>query len=287
MENTGLVLEGGGMRGLYTAGVLEYLLEKELFFPYVIGVSAGACMAASYLSRQKGRNKKVNIEFAAHKEYISFRNFIKKREIFGMDYLFDEIPNKHVPYDYETFYKNTEQFIIGTTDCETGKPVYFGKEEYGENILPVLRASSSLPIIAPIVHFKGRKLLDGGIGNPIPLDKSESDGNQRNVVILTRNRDYQKKKSKFTWYLKKSYPDYPQLIQTISERDKVYNQTLNYISKQEEEGKVFVISPSSQLNVGRIERNPTKLLELYNQGYKDAENQFKDLENWIQTPKNS
>src|SRR5699024_7726118 len=125
MTDTGLVLEGGGMRGLYTAGVLEYFMSKELYLPYVIGVSAGACMGASYLSRQPGRNKKVNLDFVEDKRYISLGNYIKKRELFGMDFIFDEIPNRLVPFDVKTLVDSPEQFTIVTTDCSTGEPVYY------------------------------------------------------------------------------------------------------------------------------------------------------------------
>src|SRR5690625_116326 len=154
MVNAGLVLEGGGMRGLYTAGVLEYFLEQNLYFPYNIGVSAGACMAASYLSRQKGRNKKVNLGYIDDKRYISFSNFIKNREVFGMDFIFDEIPNRLVPFDMSTFLKNSEEFVIVTTDCETGEPVYYDKTNHGHDLVLLLRASSSLPFIASSVKYK-------------------------------------------------------------------------------------------------------------------------------------
>ena len=135
MKNIGLVLEGGGMKGLYTAGVLEYFMEKNLFFPYVVGVSAGACMGATYLSRQQGRNKKVNTELVSDYRYISYRNLIRKRELFGMDFLFDEVPNKIVPFDFQTFLNCNEQFVIGTTDCESGQAVYYNKTEHGNDIL--------------------------------------------------------------------------------------------------------------------------------------------------------
>ncbi len=156
MKDVGLVLEGGGMRGVYTAGILEYFMEQNIYFPYVIGVSAGACMAASYLSRQMGRNRTVNIDFVNHPNYLSFRNFLRNKQLFGMDFIFDEIPNKHVPYDYESFYQSKEEFVVGTTDCESGQPVYFKKDDYGNDMLKIIRASSSLPFVAPIIEFKGK-----------------------------------------------------------------------------------------------------------------------------------
>lgn len=188
ISETGLVLEGGGMRGVYTAGVLEYFLEQDLSFPYVIGVSAGACNAASYLSKQKGRNRIVNVDYVTDPRYISWRNFFKSRQFFGMDFIFDEIPNKLVPYHFEEFYKNQSEFVIGTTDCHTGKPVYFNRKDYGKDVLKVLKASSSLPFISPEVDFNKRVLLDGGISDPIPIKKAQQDGYKKNIVILTRNR---------------------------------------------------------------------------------------------------
>ncbi|MFT4412328.1 patatin-like phospholipase family protein [Fredinandcohnia humi] len=283
MNNVGLVLEGGGMRGVYTAGVLEYFMEQDLYFPYVIGVSAGACMAASYLSRQKGRNRTVNIDYVNHPNYLSVRNFIKHKQIFGMDFIFDEIPNKHVPFNYDSFYQSKEEFVVGTTDCETGEPVYFKKEDYGKDILTVIRASSSLPFIAPIIEFKGKKLLDGGISDPIPLQKAQSDGNEKNIVILTRNRGYTKKKSNMTWVVKKKYKEYPLLARVMEERYQTYNDTISYLDKEEKAGRVFVFSPSTPLEVGRIERNPIKLSKLYEQGYQDASSLSGSFLEWLKS----
>ncbi|MCX7708740.1 MAG: patatin family protein, partial [Clostridia bacterium] len=171
MEKVGLVLEGGGMRGLYTAGVLECFLERGLYFNYVVGVSAGACNAASYISRQKGRNKIVNTRFVKDWRYLSLRNLLLKKSAFGMDFIFDEIPNKLVPFDFETFYKENCDFYVGATDCRTGKAVYFSKDEMKKDF-DALRASSSIPLLSPIVHINSMELLDGGVADPIPIRKS-------------------------------------------------------------------------------------------------------------------
>jgi predicted patatin/cPLA2 family phospholipase len=279
-EQTGLVLEGGGMRGVYTAGVLEYLLENDVEFPYVIGVSAGACIAASFLSKQKGRNKKVNIGFAGNPRYLSWRNYFKNRELFGMDFVFDEIPNKIVPFDYKAFHSNNAEFVIGTTDCHTGEPVYHYKNDYAENVLTPIRASSSLPFVAPVVEYNSRHLLDGGISDPIPVKKAELDGFKRNVVVLTRNKEYKKSPSRFNYLIKRKYPQYPGLCHAMMKRYKLYNDTVDYLEREEEKGNVFIIRPQSPLKVGRIERNPKKLEDLYKQGYSDAQTKFKDLFAW-------
>ncbi|MBS4216016.1 MULTISPECIES: patatin-like phospholipase family protein [Neobacillus] len=269
-HRVGLVLEGGGMRGVYTAGVLEYFLEQEMFFPYVIGVSAGACNAASYLSKQRGRNKTVTIEYASDPRYISWKNYFKNRQIFGMDFIFDELPNKHIPYDFDRFYQNPSEFVIGTTDCMTGEPVYYSKKDYGKDLLTVLRASSSLPFIAPEIRFKEKILLDGGISDPIPIKKAKQDGYEKNIVILTRNAGYQKKPSKFHFLAGRRYPEYSGLLTALRNRYQLYNDTLNYLDEEEKNGSLFVIRPTVPLQVGRIERNPRKLEVLYNQGYEDA-----------------
>ncbi|MBN8200088.1 MULTISPECIES: patatin-like phospholipase family protein [Bacillaceae] len=274
ISEAGLVLEGGGMRGVYTAGVLEYFLEQDLCFPYVIGVSAGACNAASYLSKQKGRNRIVNVDYVTDPRYISWRNYFKSRQLFGMDFIFDEIPNKLVPYHYDEFYKNESEFVIGTTDCHTGKPVYFSKKDYGKDMLKVLKASSSLPFIAPEVDFNSRVLLDGGISDPIPIKKAQEDGFKKNIVILTRNRGYSKKPSKFTFMVKRKYPHYTGLQKALAERCRTYNDTLRYVEQEEKNGTVLVIQPQEPLTVGRMERNPQKLEKLYLQGYEDARTSF-------------
>ncbi|MBV7506809.1 patatin family protein [Bacillus sp. sid0103] len=282
MENqVGLVLEGGGMRGVYTAGILEYFLESQLFFPYVIGVSAGACNAASYLSKQKGRNKTVTIEYASDPRYISWKNYFRNRQFFGMDFIFDEIPNKHVPYHYDVFYNSPTEFVVGATDCLTGKPVYYKKKDYGNDLLTVLRASSSLPFIAPEVRFKDKVLLDGGISDPIPIKKAQQDGFTKNIVILTRNKGYMKKPSKLHFLVDRKYPGYKGLQHSLRNRYQIYNETVEYLNKEEETGNVLIIRPTKPLKVGRMERNPGRLEELYNQGYEDARSAMSSILTYI------
>lgn len=280
MENVGLVLEGGGMRGLYTCGVLEFFMENNLYFNYVIGVSAGACNAVSYIAKQKGRNKKVNIEYVKDWRYMSFRNLLREKSFFGMNFIFDEIPKKHVPFDFEAFEKANCEFLIGTTDCNTGKPIYLSKEDLGEEF-QALRATSSLPLISPIVNFKGYELLDGGISDSIPIVKSVKDGNKKNIIILTRNKEYRKSPIKYTKLIKLKYKKYPLLVKTMMERYKSYNETLDYIEQLEREGNVIVIRPSQALKVGRLERDPEKLQELFENGYEDAKNSLDKIRGFL------
>lgn len=280
MNSIGLVLEGGGMRGLYTAGVLDFFMEKNLYFPYVIGVSMGACNAASYISRQKGRNKAININYIHDPRYLSYRNLIRKKGLFGMDFIFDYIPNKLDIFDIKTFKSASEKLLIGTTDCSTGKSIYFEKNNC-ENIFTVMKASSSLPFISPIVNYSGMKLLDGGISDPIPIKKSIKDGNIKNVIILTRNKGYVKKPFKVKLFAKKFYPNYKYLLESLFNRYRIYNETVEYIERLENEGKVFVIRPQKTLEVGRVERNQERLISLYSQGYEEAKKCFNKLQNWI------
>lgn len=281
MNNIGLVLEGGGMKGLYTAGVLEFFMEKELYFPYVIGVSAGACMAATYLSRQKGRNKKVNTELVSDPRYISFRNFLRKRELFGMDFLFDEVPNKIVPFDFHTFQNGAEQFVIGTTDCETGEAVYYNKHEHGNDILKIIRASSSVPFIAPAVEYDDKQLLDGGITDPIPIQKAQADGFQKNVVIMTKPAGFEKQRNKLSSIAKWLYRHYPNVANRLVEHYEIYNNTISYLYSEKQKENFFVIQPSVQLPASGLERNKERLVHLYELGYSDAKNQFEHLKQWI------
>ncbi|MEH7354474.1 patatin family protein [Neobacillus drentensis] len=283
IDQVGLVLEGGGMRGVYTAGILEYFLERDLYFPYVIGVSAGACNAASYLSKQKGRNKTVTIEYASDPRYISWKNYFKNRQFFGMDFIFDEIPNKYVPYHYDVFYNNPSEFVVGTTDCLTGEPVYLKKQDYEKDLLTILRASSSLPFIAPEILFKDKILLDGGISDPIPIKKAQKDGFKKNIVILTRNKGYLKKSSKFHFLVNRKYPEYKGLQHSLRKRYQIYNDTVAYLEDEEKAGNALIIRPTQPLKVGRMERNPKRLEDLYNQGYKDAKNSMSSILNYINT----
>jgi predicted patatin/cPLA2 family phospholipase len=278
ISSTGLILEGGGMRGLYTAGVLDCFLDKQITLPYVVGVSAGACHAASYISGQWGRNKRVNIGYIRDPRYLSYRNLIKTKSLFGMDFVFNEIPNRLEPFDYDAFYKSDQSYFIGTTDCATGLPVYFdAKQNNPDFILKILMASSSLPFISPTVEIEGKTLLDGGIVDPIPIRKSIQDGNKKHVIILTRNQDYRKKPFKAKWLANRVYSQYPEFTKALLKRHEVYNQTLDLIQDLEKTRQAYVIRPSAPLIVGRLERNPDKLTDLYKLGYQDAERSLEEL----------
>lgn len=280
LKNVGLVLEGGGMRGSYTGGILEFFMDNNLYFPYVIGTSAGACVACSYITKQKGRNKVVFIDYVKDPRYINFMNLFKEKSIFSMDLIFDEIPNKLCPLDYETLFGSEQRFIVCTTDCDSGNPVYFEKNQC-EDFAKAVRASSSLPFVSPPVKLEGRTLLDGGIADPIPIKKSIEDGNQKNVIILTRHKGYRKKPFRLKWLAKRFYPQNQELLTSIFNRYLVYNQTLDFIEQLESKNKVFVIRPKQPVKVKRMERDTEKLTVLYKQGQEDAKELYDQLVSWL------
>lgn len=267
---TGLVLEGGGMRGLYTIGALDYFMDREIRADYVIGVSAGACNGASYVSGQKGRSYRINTSYLKDPRYLSLRNFLKTRSLFGMDFLFDTIPHQLDPYDYEQMFADACQFIVGVTDVLTGKPVYFDKKDIDHHA-KVLRASSSIPIFSPIVPYKGGLYLDGGTSDPIPVRKAMADGCEKVIVILTRHRGYLKPKSKYPFIYRSVFKQYPHMVRLLEERHEIYNNTLAYLESLEKEGKAVVIAPAHPIQIGRFETDFRQLKALYDLGRADAE----------------
>ena len=270
LKHSALILEGGGLRGIYTSGVLRFFMDKNLFFPYIIGVSMGACNAANYVSDQPERNRIVNTRYVKDSRYISYRRLLRGGELFGMDFIFDTIPNALVPFDHETFSKSTTRCITVVTDCITGKPLYFEKDDLREQYLSVLRASACLPFISKPVRFNGLTLMDGGISDSVPIRKSISDGNARHVLILTRPKGYRKKPSWTGQIARIRYPRFPALSEALSHRHIGYNETMDLIDEMEQSGEAFVIRPRADLSVGRIERNKSKLYAAYDQGYQDA-----------------
>ncbi|MGL4738917.1 MAG: patatin-like phospholipase family protein [Cellulosilyticaceae bacterium] len=278
----GLVLEGGGMRGSYTAGVLDLLLEKQVVFPYCVGVSAGACQGASYVSMQYERNLRINTTYAKDKRYISIGNLLKTGSLFGMEMLFDKIPNDLEPFDYETFAQSKTVFKVGTTDCNTGQAVYHTINDFRKEGYDTLKASSSLPLLAPIVHYEGMALLDGGIADPIPIGQSIADGNKKHVIVLTRHDGYEKKKTSILPLVKQRYKAYPALAEAMGKRHTRYNETLVTIRQLEAKGECFVIRPLQPLEVGRFENNPQKLRGLYEQGYREAAARYEALKQYLE-----
>lgn len=277
LDHSALILEGGGFRGVYTSGVLRFFMEKGLYFPYVIGVSMGACNAANYVSRQPERNRIVNIHYVNDSRYISYIRLLMKGELFGMRFIFDALPHRLVPFDYESFRNSGQKCVFTVTDCKTGEALYFEKEDLGRDVLKVLQASVSLPFVTRPVSFRGRTLMDGGIADAIPVRKSMADGNKKQVLLLTRPGTYRKRPSCLVPLSRMRYPRYAGLCRALADRHRRYNETLELIDRLEANGGAFVIRPGSELSVGRIERNKEKLYAAYDQGYSDAAARYEAL----------
>ena len=265
-EKTGLVLEGGGMRGVFTCGVLDYLMDHKISFPYAIGVSAGACNGLSYMSHQRGRGKYSNIDLLAKYKYIGIRPLIKKRGLIDQQLLFHRFPDRILPYNYKAYAENPNRFEMVTTDCITGRACYW-EEKFDEKlIIDIVKASSSLPYACPIIYVEGRPMLDGGIVDSIPLLRAYEQGYDKCVVVLTRNKGY-RKSTKDVPVPSFFYKKYPRLRVALRNRNKIYNEQLELVERLEEEGKIIVIRPEKPIVVGRMETSVKKLTDLYEQGY--------------------
>ena len=263
---SGLILEGGGMRGIFTIGVLDNFMDRGIKFPYIIGVSAGACNGLSYMSNQRGRAKYADIDLLKEYDYIGLRYLFTKGNIMDFDLLFHKFPEEISPYDYDTLATSPERYEMVTTSCITGKACYFEEKKNPKRVIEIVKASSSLPFVCPIAYVDGEPMLDGGISDSIPLERAMSQGYDNNLVILTRNRGYRKpqKATKVPFFF---YRKYPKIKETISGRNAMYNRQMELVEEMEREGRVQVLRPVKLVEVGRIERNTDKLLAFYQEGY--------------------
>ena len=268
-QNTALVLEGGGMRGVFTCGVLDYLMDHHIQFPYAVGVSAGACNGLSYMSHQRGRGKYSNIDLLAKYKYIGIRPLLKRRGLIDQQLLFHRFPNRILPYNYKAYADNPNRFEMVTTDCCTGKACYWEEKHDEKRIIDIVKASSSLPYACPVIYVDGRPMLDGGIVDSIPLLRAQNQGYSKLVVVLTRNRGY-RKSIKEVFVPAFIYKEYPRLRVALRNRNKLYNEQLELVERLEDEGKIIVIRPENPIVVGRMETSVKKLTDLYNEGYRCA-----------------
>lgn len=264
-RNTGLVLEGGGMRGVFTSGVLDGFMKNDLYFNYVVAVSAGACNGLSYMSRQIRRARISNIDLLAKYKYIGLRHLVTQGCVFDQKLLYDDFPNTLLPYDYDAYFNNPAIFEMVTTNCMTGQPCYLTEKQDKQRLLDIVRASSSLPYVSKIVTVDGVPMLDGGIVDSIPIMRSMEQGHSTNVVILTRNYGYRSNEHdhKVPHFI---YKDYPRLRVALSHRCEVYNQQLDMIEQMERAGQIVCIRPERPMEVGRIEKDTDKLERLYEEG---------------------
>ena len=267
--NTGLVLEGGGMRGVFTVGVLDYLMDHHISFPYVIGVSAGASNGISYISRQRGRSYFSNIELLKKHNYIGWKNLLSGRGYIDLDFLFYEYPDRYYPFDYKTYEASPTRFVMVVSNCLTGRAEYIEEKQDRKRLLDACKASCSLPVMCPLSWLDGKPMVDGGVCDSIPIRHAQEEGYRKNVIILTRNKGYRKPDKDF--HLPSFiYRKYPAIREALRLRYKSYNHTLDYIDELEAEDKVLVIRPQRPIEVGRTERDTRKLQALYEEGYELA-----------------
>lgn len=281
--SVGLVLEGGGMRGIYTSGVLDFFLEKKVNFDYCIGVSAGACNAVSYASKQRKRQYYLYIDYLKDKRYLGLSSFRKTGDFLGTDFIFNELAYNLIPLDAEAFNKSDCKVKAVVTNAITGEAEYMEVKGI-DNECPVVQASSSLPIVSHLVEIDGKYYCDGGMSDSIPLQKSIDDGNEKNVVILTRDETYVKQPAN-TFLVEKVYRQFPKLIDDIKQRHIKYNEQLKFVKEMEEQGKAFVIRPKSPVNIKALNRDLNKLKTLYFDGYQDALSLYENLMDFMNEQK--
>lgn len=281
MYQAGLVLEGGGMKGIYTAGILDAFLEKGLEFSSAYGVSAGAVHLCSFLSKQKGRGLAVWVDYLDDPNYCSVRSLLTTGDLFNVEMGYHTIPEKLNPYDYETFDQYEGKAYAVVTNIVTGQPEYLRLKDMKKDIEAV-RASASLPLVSRNVPINGKLYLDGGISDAIPLQKSILDGNRKNIVIMTKEEGYIRKPSSHLGLIKMRYLKYPKVYELMKYRHIRYNDTLAFIEAQKKNGQAFVIRPKQKSDVARIEKDVNKLKKLYEEGYQDGWNLYDDVLEYLE-----
>ena len=269
-KHTALVLEGGGMRGVFTSGVLDWMIDHDITFPYLVGVSAGSSNALSYASQQRGRGKYIFADLQVERHYLGIRNIWKHHSIMDMDLLYHELPESIYPYDYEAYRNNPMRVESVATDCITGEAVYLEEKEDPVRIIDIVRASSSLPFVCPIAHVDGHPMLDGGIADSIPIQRALDQGYKQIIVVLTRHLGYRKEEKKVK-ILPFIYARYPKLREAIQTRAVRYNAQVELVEKLEREGRIVVIRPDHPVEVARIETDIEKMNALYRHGFEMAE----------------
>ncbi len=274
-RNTGLVLEGGGMRGVFTSGVLDALMKHEYYFPYVVAVSAGACNGLSYMSHQPRRARYSNIDMLRKYDYISLKNLLLEGSIFDPNILYERFPSEIVPFDYEAYARNPAPYEMVTTNCLTGQAEYLSEKHDPRRITAIAKASSSLPYAAHITLVDGIPMLDGGIVDSIPVLRATSQGHPFNVVVMTRNKGFRSNERDIN-VPSFIYADYPRLREALSRRVEVYNAQLELVERMERWGDVLVIRPQRKMEVGRTCSDPVKLERLYEEGFQEGEKFCRD-----------
>lgn len=283
MIEAGLVLEGGATRGVFTSGVLDYLMEKDVYLSYVVGVSAGSCNAVDYVSRQPGRTRDCMIHRGKeYNYYYGLRDFVKEKSLLDMDMIFDKYPNEMFPFDFETYFASDMTCEIVATNCETGKAEYLREVKDERRLMMLCRASSSMPLACPIVKINDIPYLDGGLADSVPVEHARKCGPEKTVLILTRPRGYRKKPISRTTanMYRRLYKNYPNLVETCIKRNELYNKQMEYIEHLEASGVIYVIRPHMK-PVSRLEKDYEKLLTFYHHGYRMMDLQYESLMKYL------
>ena len=270
-QRTGLVMEGGAMRGMFSMGVIDVLMENGIEFDGGIGVSAGACFGCNYKSRQPGRALRYNLRYCDDKRYASVRNLLSTGDLYSVPFCYGAVPLHYDPFDGKTYDENPMEFYVVCTDVETGKPVYKKLNTMGPDGFTWIRASASMPLVSRIVEVGGYKLLDGGIGDSIPLQYFESIGYAKNVVVLTQPKGFVKQPNKLLPLMRRVLRQYPQFLAAVADRHVRYNETLRYIEQRKAAGAAFVLQPAAPLEIGAVERDERELRRVYAHGRAVAE----------------
>lgn len=279
----GLILEGGAMRGMFTAGVIDVMMENGIEYDGIIGVSAGAAFGCNYKSRQIGRAIRYNMKYCSDKRFSGIGSLIKTGNIYNTEFAYGEVPLKYDVFDFDTYQSNPTEFYVVCTDIETGKAVYHNYGGKDDHCFDWIRASASMPLVSQIVDIDGQKLLDGGIADSIPVKYFEKIGYDKNVAVLTQPEDYLKKKNRLMPLVRQTYRNYPKLVEAMENRHLVYNQTLSYIAEQEKQGKLFVLRPKEALQIGKVEKDPDKLKAVYDIGRETAASRIAEMKEFLNT----
>ena len=279
---TGLVMEGGAMRGMFTAGVIDVLMEHGIDFDGAIGVSAGACFGCNYKSKQIGRVIRYNTRFSRDKRYGGFRVLLKTGDYYSREFCYQEVPTKYDIFDFDTFETNPMEFYIVCTDVDTGKAVYHRQENRNDHGFEWIRASASMPLVSRMVEIDGRKYLDGALADSIPVRYFESIGYDRNVVILTQPLGFRKRPDTLLPVMKLYYKAFPNLVASMTGRHEQYNASLDYIARKETAGELLVIRPPEKLPISRTEKDPEKLRLVYEIGRNTAEARISEIQAYLQ-----
>lgn len=278
---TGLVLEGGAMRGMYTAGVLDVMMENHVEVDGVIGVSAGAVFGCNYKSKQIGRVIRYNTKYCSDERYVSLKSLIKTGDLYGAEFCNNELPNRLDPFDVKTYQENPVDFYVTCTDVHTGRPVYHLCNRGDAEDIQWMRASASMPLVSRIVSVGGYDLLDGGISDSIPIRWFLKQGYKKNIVVLTQPAGYRKKPTRMIPMFKVFMRKYPEIAKAMKRRHRNYNGSLKAVKKLEERGEVFLLQPSEPITIGRTEKDPEKLKRVYQLGRQDAQRHLQEMKNFL------